>query len=110
MRLSAVTQSKLVDVLEALLSTGSQALKHMENHGNWGDPDDPAGSSDYRRGRSGGFRGSMYWGANRGYAGVVLDDEELRRLLPKQLMMLYGSVQSIEGVAAEIHLGFFKFG
>lgn len=52
----------------------------------------------------------MYWGAQRGFAGAILDDETLRRTLPRQLMMLYASVSAVEGLDAELHLSHFKFG
>lgn len=126
LRLSAVAQSKLVDLLEALIETGSRVIDRLQtgpatsggrrktNKNSGGDgnqfPDSIPSSKYYRRGRSGGFRGSMYWGAQRGYAGAILDDGGLRRALPRQLMQLYASVGQVEGLTAEMHLGFFKHG
>lgn len=98
LHLSVVTQNKLVEVLEVLIQTGNRALE--------ADKKDRNGA----RARSGGFKGSMYWGTRRGYAGAILDSEELRRSLPRQLMKLFSSVQAVEGLAAEHYLGYFKFG
>lgn len=103
LRLSPVTQNELVGVLETLLRTGTRALEDDEK-GRKGSTANRAGA------RSGGFRGSMYWGSRRGYAGAILDSEELRRTLPRQLMRLYTSVQQVEGLAAEHFLGYFKYG
>lgn len=52
----------------------------------------------------------MYWGARRGYAGAILDDQTLRRSLPRQLMQLYAAIGAVEGLRAEHHLGYFKTG
>lgn len=52
----------------------------------------------------------MYWGSRRGYAGAILDSEEFRRTLPRQLMRLYTSVQQVEGLSAEHYFGGFKSG
>lgn len=98
LRLSEVTQNKLVEVLEVLIQTGNRALENDKKGRNGA------------KARSGGFKGSMYWGNQRGYAGAILDSGELRRSLPRQLMRLYTSVQAIEGLAAEDYLGYFKFG
>lgn len=98
LHLSAVTQNKLVEVLEVLIQTGNRALETDKKGFNGA------------KARSGGFKGSMYWGTRRGYAGAILDSGELRRSLPRQLMRLYSSVQAIEGLAAEHYLGYFKFG
>ena len=103
LRLSPVTQSKLVEVLETLLLTGTRALENDEKGGK---------NRNANRGsaRSGGFKGSLYWGSRRGYAGAILDSEELRRTLPRQLMRLYTSVQQVEGLSAEHYFGGFKSG
>lgn len=103
LRLSPVTQSMLVEVLETLVLTGTRALEN-----------DKKGRSkrnaNRANARSGGFKGSMYWGSRRGYAGAILDSEELRRTLPRQLMRLYTSVQQVDGLAAEHFFGYFKYG
>ncbi|CAM9896804.1 unnamed protein product [Ectocarpus fasciculatus] len=103
LRLSPVTQNKLVGVLETLIQTGTWALENDDKRGRRGSG---------RHGpvaRSGGFRGSMYWGNRRGYAGAILDSGELRTSLPRQLMRLYASVQQVEGMAATEYIGYFKF-
>ena len=104
-------QSKLVEVLEELIQTGEKALEHAKrgrfSRGSQGSSEN--GEFGVRWARSGGFQGSMYWGSQRGYAGAIMDDEELRRVLPRQLMTLHASLSSVEGLAAELHLGFFKF-
>ncbi len=96
--LSPVTQAKLVEVLEMLVQTGTTALEGRKNQRGTGTAT-----------RHGGFRGSLYWGARRGYAGAIMDSGKLRRSLPRQLMSLYASVQAIEGLGAEHYLGYFKF-
>lgn len=98
-----MTQSKLVEVLETLVLTGTLALKNDEKGRN-------RRNGNRASARSGGFKGSMYWGSRRGYAGAILDSEELRRTLPRQLMRLYTSVQQVEGLAAEHYFGGFKTG
>lgn len=102
LRLSPVTQNKLVEVLETLLLTGTWALQDDDKRRH-------NGNANRASSRSGGFKGSMFWGSNRGYAGAILDSEELRRTLPRQLMRLYTSVQQIEGLAAELLVGYFKY-
>ena len=100
--LSTVTHSKVVEVLETLVQTGAWALES-----------DAKGrvkrNANRNRGRSGGFKGSMYWGSRRGYAGAILDSEELRRTLPRQLMRLYTSLQQVEGLAADLFVSYFKY-
>lgn len=105
LKLSPMTQGKLLEVLEILISTGTSALERDRkgsgvNHGR----------PKRAIARSGGFKGSMYWGKRRGYAGAILDSGELRRSLPRQLMRLYSSVQAVEGLSAEDFLGGFKSG
>ncbi|CAM9366400.1 unnamed protein product [Ectocarpus sp. 6 AP-2014] len=102
LRLSPVTQNKLVGVLETLIQTGTWALENDRKGRRGSGRNGPVA-------RSGGFRGSMYWGNRRGYAGAILDSGELRTSLPRQLMRLYASVQQIEGMAATEYIGYFKF-
>lgn len=125
LRLPPATQSKLVALLEVLIDTGTRAVDRLKTDSTFGGrkkkdkssgedgerfPGSTSSSEYYRRGRSRGFQGSMYWGTQRGYAGVVLDDEGLRRSLPRQLMQLYASVGQVEGLTAEMHLKGFKLG
>ncbi|CAM9936186.1 unnamed protein product, partial [Ectocarpus sp. 12 AP-2014] len=102
LRLSPVTQNKLVGVLETLIQTGTWALENDKRGRRGSGRNGPVA-------RSGGFSGSMYWGNRRGYAGAILDSGELRTSLPRQLMRLYASVQQIEGMAATEYIGYFKF-
>lgn len=102
LKLSTVTQSKLVEVLETLVLTGTMALEEDEK-GRVRSNANRAGA------RSGGFKGSMYWGSRRGYAGAILDSEELRQTLPRQLMRLYTSLQQVEGLAADLFVSYFKY-
>lgn len=102
LRLSPVTQNKLVGVLETLIQTGTWALENDKRGRRGSSRNGPVA-------RSGGFRGSMYWGTRRGYAGAILDSGDLRTSLPRQLMRLYASVQQIEGMAATEYIGYFKF-
>lgn len=100
-----MTQGKIVEVLETLISTGTSALKRDRKG---------ARNRGQRTGRpnarSGAFKGSIYWGNRRGYAGAILDCEELRTSLPRQLMRLYASVQAVEGLSAADFMGGFKIG
>lgn len=98
-----MTQGKLVEVLETLVLTGTLALENDKKGRN-------ERNANRASARSGGFRGSLYWGSRRGYAGAILDSEGLRRTLPRQLMRLYTSVQQVEGLAAEHYFGYFKYG
>lgn len=102
LRLSPVTQNKLVGVLETLIQTGTWALENDKRGRRGSSRNGPVA-------RSGGFSGSMYWGNRRGYAGAILDSGDLRTSLPRQLMRLYASVQQIEGMAATEYIGYFKF-
>lgn len=112
LRFSAPTQAKLVDVLEEFIQTGERALelsnkgrRHQGRRNNGFGSGPSEGFDEVRRGRSGGFQGSIYWGAGRGFAGAIMDDETLRRVLPRQLMVLYA-----EGLVAEYYFFFSKYG
>lgn len=115
LRFSVPTQAKLVDVLEEFIQTGERAHEFAKKGRRLGGRrsngfGEIEGFDEVRRARSGGFQGSMYWGARRGFAGAIMDDETLRRVLPRQLMVLHASVSSVEGLAAKDYLSFFKFG
>lgn len=103
LKLSPVTQCKLVEVLETLITTGTSTLERDRKGSGVN-----RGRPNRATARSGGFKGSIYWGNRRGYAGAILDSGELRRSLPRQLMRLYSSLQAMEGLSAEDYLSFYK--